>query len=273
MEHEYKDLKSQSIESGIIFYGLESCKPNYTYKGNNVRKNYVIHYIEEGKGTFSSAGRPFVQLQAGDCFILPQGVPCFYQADSKDPWKYSWIGLSGIKVGNILSGSSLLERRYLHQIQNTAFKNSLTSLYEALHFPNNLKNNLLVESLIYRMFYDLVDEFPAKDVEKTSSKTQFELAVSYMKNNYNTGCNMIDVCHSLSISRSYLYGLFQKFTDSSPQQILTSLRMEDAKQQLKTTDKSIQQISYSVGYGDSFTFSKAFKRYCGYSPSDYRKMI
>ena len=44
MEHEYKDLKSQSIESGIIFYGLESCKPNYTYKGNNVRKNYVIHY-------------------------------------------------------------------------------------------------------------------------------------------------------------------------------------------------------------------------------------
>ena len=97
MEHEYKDLKSQSIESGIIFYGLECCKPNYTYKGNNVRKNYVIHYIEEGKGTFSSAGRPLVQLQAGDCFILPQGVPCFYQADSKDPWNIVGLGFPALR--------------------------------------------------------------------------------------------------------------------------------------------------------------------------------
>ena len=78
MEHEYKDLKSQSIESGIIFYGLESCKPNYTYKGNNVRKNYVIHYIEEGKGTFFSrapvcsiASRRLFHLAARSPLLLP----------------------------------------------------------------------------------------------------------------------------------------------------------------------------------------------------------
>ena len=65
MEHEYKDLKSQSIESGIIFYGLESCKPNYTYKGNNVRKNYVIHYIEEGKDLVGKGFDPRKLLKPG----------------------------------------------------------------------------------------------------------------------------------------------------------------------------------------------------------------
>ena len=78
MEKEYSDLQSSSIENGIIFYGLECCEPNYIFKGNNIRENYVIHYIRKGCGIFSSAGSPLVKLKQRDCFILPKGVPCFY---------------------------------------------------------------------------------------------------------------------------------------------------------------------------------------------------
>ena len=35
---------------------------------------------------------------------------------------------------------------------------------------------------------------------------------------------------------------------------------------------SIQLISDQVGYSDEFTFSKAFKRYCGFSPKSYRQI-
>ena len=56
----------------------------------------------------------------------------------------------------------------------------------------------------------------------------------------------------------------------SPQKFLTQLRMEDAQQQLVNTDDSIQIISRRVGYKDEFTFSKAFKRYSGFSPKLYR---
>lgn len=63
MEKEYRDLQSSSIENGIVFYGLECCEPNYIFKGNNIRENYVIHYIRKGCGTFSSAGRPLVKLK------------------------------------------------------------------------------------------------------------------------------------------------------------------------------------------------------------------
>lgn len=56
----------------------------------------------------------------------------------------------------------------------------------------------------------------------------------------------------------------------SPQKFLLRLRMEDAKQQLKNTNESIQTIAHRVGYKDAFTFSKAFKRYSGFSPKLYR---
>ena len=39
---------------------------------------------------------------------------------------------------------------------------------------------------------------------------------------------------------------------------------------LEKGEFSIQNIAYAVGYSDSFTFSKAFKRNVGLSPHYYR---
>ena len=58
----------------------------------------------------------------------------------------------------------------------------------------------------------------------------------------------------------------------SPQQFLIKLRMEEAKNKLKNSQNSIQEISTSVGYTDTFTFSKAFKKYSGFSPKNYRQI-
>ena len=48
--------------------------------------------------------------------------------------------------------------------------------------------------------------------------------------------------------------------------------MEEAKNKLKNSQNSIQEISTSVGYTDTFTFSKAFKKYSGFSPKNYRQI-
>ena len=48
------------------------------------------------------------------------------------------------------------------------------------------------------------------------------------------------------------------------------LRMEAAKNELQITTHNLKQIAHTVGYGDEFTFSKAFKRYSGVSPNVFR---
>lgn len=65
MDGSYRALSNKSLESNILFWGQENCAPNYAFKGNNVRDNYVIHYIQRGKGTFASANHSMVTLQAG----------------------------------------------------------------------------------------------------------------------------------------------------------------------------------------------------------------
>lgn len=273
MDGEYKSLTGKSFESNILFIGQDNCPPNYFYRGNNVRDNYVIHYIIDGKGIFSSANHQAVTLKKGDVFILPKGVPCFYQADGDDPWKYFWIGLSGTKIKAMLSGSELFTKRYLHQVQDSQFYDRLTKLFAALKRRSSLANDILVEALTYQMFYQLVTEYPTK-APKADSKAhdQLKLATYYLQKNFHkSSCNVEDLCHHLNISRSYLYTIFKQNLNISAQRYLTHLRMDEACQLLRNTDKTVQTIAHRVGYRDEFTFSKAFKRYSGFSPVVYRK--
>lgn len=273
MDGEYKSISWKSLESNILFIGQDDCPPNYFYRGNNVRDNYVIHYIQEGKGVFSSANHNTVSLQAGDIFILPKGVPCFYQADGKEPWKYFWIGFSGTKINTMLTGSTLAKKRYLRQVQDSDFYRSLKQLYDALRAPSSLPNDILVESLTYQMFYNLVTEYPNKRMEDTSeAHNQLKLAVYYLQENFRDNeCTITNLCRHVNLSRSYLYTLFKREMNLSPLKYLSQLRMEEAKQLLQNTNNPVQEIAHRVGYKDEFTFSKAFKRYSGFSPQIYRQ--
>lgn len=274
MKGEYKTLNDISLESNVLFFGKESCLPNYYFTGNNVRKNYVIHYILKGKGVFSSANHEAVQLKAGDIFILPKGVPCFYQADGKEPWTYFWIGLSGLKIATMLSGSILSSKHYLRQVEDSNFCKSLNKLFEVVHNPNVLTNDLLTESLIYQTFYYLDTEYPVKKKKQhIANSEQLKIASKYLHDNYDDhSCSIASLCNKLDVSRSYLYNLFKNGFNTSPQKFLIKIRMEEAKNRLKDSPSSILQIAEAVGYIDEFTFSKAFKKYSGFSPKIFRQM-
>lgn len=273
MDGEYRELNNQNVEANILFFGQENCPPGFYFKGNNIRKYNIIHYIQRGKGTFSSAGHHTAELKKGDLFILPKGVPCFYQADRKDPWSYFWLGFSGIKITNFIKGSSLADKNYLRNIGETQFYESLAKLFDVAHQRKSLANDLLTESLIYQTFYHLVTEFPTqKSLHPSYSEEQTQLAMQYLQTNYGDDkCTITEVCRQLEFSRSYLYKLIKNDTGLSPQQLLTKIRMEHSKELLNNTDHSIQTISRMVGYTDEFTFSKAFKRYSGLSPKIYRE--
>lgn len=271
MLYEYKKVNIEHFDCGILFYGRELTEADYAYSGNNTRDYYVLHFILSGKGSFASAGNKMTHLKAGDVFILPRSIPCFYQADHEDPWEYSWIGFSGSSVRDVLLQSQLMEKHYLKNITNSLFANEYQELFDSLHQPLNLNNRLLVQSNIFRTFHQLIQEYPStKGQQKAGSYEHFNQAVQLMKDNLEKGYNVSDVTAALHLSRSYVHTIFKKFTESSPQQFLLNLRIDEAKEILKETDYSIQAVASLVGYKDQFTFSKAFKRIVGVSPQEFR---
>ena len=64
---------------------------------------------------------------------------------------------------------------------------------------------------------------------------------------------------------------FAAATGYAPQDYVLSLRMEEAKQMLETTDLPIDAVAGEVGYGEPAGFRRIFRRATGVSPLAYRQ--
>jgi AraC-like DNA-binding protein len=59
---------------------------------------------------------------------------------------------------------------------------------------------------------------------------------------------------------------------TSYKKLVLETRMELGKHYLLDTSLSIQEIAYLLDYGSPPPFSRAFKKYLGHSPEDYRSV-
>jgi len=64
---------------------------------------------------------------------------------------------------------------------------------------------------------------------------------------------------------------FKQATGDSPLIYLQKLRVAAAKRMLEGNHRSMQEISFAVGYQDVAFFRSLFQRHTGISPSEYRE--
>ena len=80
-----------------------------------------------------------------------------------------------------------------------------------------------------------------------------------------------DLAADMNISRVQLYRKVKSITGSSPVELLRTARLNRAYQLLITTDKSVSEVAYIVGFTAPSYFTKCFKEEYGMVPGDVRK--
>jgi len=78
------------------------------------------------------------------------------------------------------------------------------------------------------------------------------------------------ITKELNVSASYLSGLLKELTGLSTLQHIQNKVIEKAKEQLSTTDLSVSEIAYGLGFEHSQSFSKMFKAKTSLSPLEFR---
>lgn len=72
------------------------------------------------------------------------------------------------------------------------------------------------------------------------------------------------------ISRAHLHRKMKDATGVTPSDFIRNIRLKRASQLLRKPDIEITQIAYMVGYNSQPHFSTVFKKFTGYTPSEYR---
>ncbi|MDF2922715.1 MAG: transcriptional regulator [Paenibacillaceae bacterium] len=111
-------------------------------------------------------------------------------------------------------------------------------------------------------------------VRQSVYKNLVEEAVAYTRANYpDSGISINKVCSQLHISTGYFSSIFKKETKMTFVAYLLHIRMEAAKELLRTTDLKAFEIAEKVGYTEPNYFSFSFKKHVGISPKEYRSSI
>ena len=87
----------------------------------------------------------------------------------------------------------------------------------------------------------------------------------------NSDVSVEDLAADMNLSRVQLYRKVKTLTGSSPVELLRTARLNRAYQLLLTTDKSVSEVAYAVGFTAPSYFTKCFKEEYGMLPGDVGK--
>lgn len=108
------------------------------------------------------------------------------------------------------------------------------------------------------------------DAENLTIDKKISMVKRYIRKNLYKKITLQNVSNYIYISPKYLSRLFKKVEGISFKQYKLKLKMEDAKEMLRNTGMTIEQISNKFSYMNVESFSRIFKKLNGINPSEYR---
>lgn len=263
-------VKFVDITKSNDFYlfevGSYKCQPSYSY-GPIIRTHTIFHYVISGKGRLTLNGKEY-EVCGGQGFLIPAKATAYYIADDEDPWSYVWIHVDGPRAAELFNSAGL-------DGDNPVFIPT-EDASEIIQITRDIDANSDNECLCYARVYEFFNCINTKS--STAVKHEVDPRLAYVKSainfirlKYSEQITIENIADACGLNRSYLSRLFKHATGYSPQSYLQEYRMKKASELLLESSETINNIAFQVGYSDTFTFSKAFKRSKNVSPSEYRR--
>lgn len=87
----------------------------------------------------------------------------------------------------------------------------------------------------------------------------------------NPDLGVEEIADKMGMSRVQVYRKVKALTNYSPVEIMRNTRLKRAARLLSTTEKTVSEVAYEVGFSNPSYFAKCFRTYFGESPTDLQK--
>lgn len=166
-----------------------------------------------------------------------------------------------IGVGRVYRGIENLNKSYDEAVVAVRYDKEGTKIKHYQHV--SVKRNALCQ-----------EECESGSEESISNRENQEgiilKSIEYIKNHYNNEITLEEVAGYVCVSSYYFSKIFKEYTGKNYVDYITELRIEKAKEMLKSGETSIKDICFEVGYNDPNYFSRVFKKVEGVTPSEFK---
>jgi AraC-like DNA-binding protein len=128
---------------------------------------------------------------------------------------------------------------------------------------------------IYNLQENIIGSFGiSRHLNRTERTTipfkELRAPVDYIYQNFASNIYIESLASASNISVSALARRFRKHLQKTPHQYIVEVRLDNASQMLRETDKPIGTIAMETGFSDHSHFTRAFSKHYGLTPSQAR---
>lgn len=283
----YTSVNEEDIAWGLFLnvVGKSTTQPNKTYPSpehpngyyfqwekGRILNEYQINYITNGYGTLEN-NRGTFRVKPGTLMIIRKDEWHRYKPDTDQTWTENYIGFDGaftdhfLKKNSILKGQSVIYCGIREDLLDTYYK-----IFDLVknETPGNqlIASGMVIKLLGYIVAWEKQKDFSGNPIEQFIQESRY-----HMRKHVDEEIDLEKLAQDKCLSYSYFRKMFKKYTGVSPHQYHLDLKLIRAKELLLTSNMTIKEISYKLGFQSVHYFSRIFKNKMGCPPSDIRKTL
>lgn len=230
--------------------------------------------FDEGVLFFMSPGQVFgVEIEKGSVMHRPEGWMILVHPD----FLWNTPLAKTIRQYEFFS-YSVYEALYLSDKEETMLTTIAQNIEQEYHANiDRFSGSVIIAQLELLLTYSerfYQRQFITRKVASHELLTKLE---DMLSDYFNSGAlaqkglpSVTYIAENLNISPGYLSGLLKSLTGQNTQQHLHNKLIELAKEKLSTTNLSVSEIAYALGFEHLQSFSKLFKTKTSLSPLEFR---
>lgn len=163
---------------------------------------------------------------------------------------------------------------YLLLHQNKKYeKEILQSVLEMYQCRGQKAYMLRIQTLFFKIWENLLhlsDHLRKKPKSGNQHLTILKKMLRFIYENYDKKISLKEISQAGNVGKTSCCSIFQRYTNETPVSYLISYRLRKGMELLETTDKTISEIAFEVGFSGASYFTEMFHKSYGCTPTEYR---
>lgn len=225
-------------------------------------------YITNGSGKFSVESET-LDVKSNDLIILNPTIVHTEISNSLKPMEYIVLGIEGI---NFQAG----DHDYIF-LNSSAHRSDLHLYFNTL--AHEMKRDqpyrdFVCQNLLNILFTIILrnEAFKISIVTGPHLTRDCSIVKKYIEEHFRENITIDTLSSLVHLNKYYFVHKFTKQFGTSPINYLITMRIDESKHLLASTNHSLSSISQIVGFSSPSYFSQAFKRTTNMTPQEYKKM-
>jgi AraC family transcriptional regulator of arabinose operon len=235
-------------------------------------QSYLFFNVVSGQGSLVYEGKEF-SLIAGDCVFIDCNNPYSHTTSPDNLWRLKWIHFYGPTMGEVYKKYKERGGRPVFRPESNEEIGSVwSSLMTVARSHDYMRDMLINQHLSSLLTLIMAESWHPEDQDALPPKKQIIKPVKeYLDKNYGEKITLDGLAAQFYINKYYLTKTFKEQYGVSIMAYLLNLRITRAKQLLRFSEKSVEEIGLECGLGAAHYFSQTFKNVEGVPPSKYRE--